>query len=107
MSSGQSQGQAQVWTVIVNDNFHFMDENERYELGSYQRYQDAEAACREIVDEFLNDRPEQDAASLYDCYCMFGEDPFIIGPDAGRNFSAWDYAKLRCAELRPQEPPPT
>lgn len=105
MPQGKDSGQAKVWTVFVDDNFHYMDESERYEFGSYERYEDAEAACREIVDRFLADQLDRNASSLYEIYCGFGEDPFIIGPDTGRKFHAWAYAKYRCDELCPPAAP--
>lgn len=103
--TGHISGQAQRWTVFGDDNFNYMDESERYELGSFDSFEDAVAACRAIVDRYLEGRAEPDAALLLNCYMSFGEDPFIIGPDAGMKFSARDYARQRCNELRPQEEP--
>ena len=34
-----------------------------------------------------------------DLYTQFGEDPYVISDDVGCAFSAWGYARLRCAEL--------
>ena len=53
------------------------------------------------MDEFLsaNHGPGITAEKLYEVYVMFGEDPFIMGPGPGAEFSAWDYAKQRCAEI--------
>jgi len=39
------------YTVLVNDNFHYMDESERYELGSFETLDEAIAACKKVVDE--------------------------------------------------------
>ena len=98
--AGEFAGRVQRWTVLVDDNFHFRDESERYELGSYNCLNDAMAACRAVVDRFLQGRTEPDAASLLECYLTFGENPFIVGPEAGVKFSAREYARLRCDELR-------
>ena len=62
------------------------------------------AACQRIVDEFLaaQYRPGMSAVDLFQLYTLFGEDPFIRddGPAAARRiFSAWEYARLRCALL--------
>lgn len=89
------------WTVFVDDNFHYMDEEERYKLGTYASYQDALAASRLCVDIFLETRDEPDAASLFDAYQSYGEDPFIMGQACKLGFSAWQYAEQRCSELRP------
>jgi hypothetical protein len=88
------------YTVYVDDNFHYMDESERYKLGDYDDCQSAIAACKRIVDEFLagcgtNRTPEE----LFKHYTSFEEDPWISSKDASCKFSAWGYAKERCREL--------
>jgi hypothetical protein len=97
MDSRQKHG----YRVLVDDNFHYMDESERYTLGEFASYEEAEEACRRIVDEFLLDayKPGMDAKSLYELYTMFGDDPFITSADRARTFSAWDYARMRCGEI--------
>ncbi len=88
-----------VWTVFVDDNFHYQDESERYELGKFESYEEALAECRKIVDRFLEGHSADSADALYELYVSFGEDPYIIGPDKGDDFSAWRYAKQRCKAL--------
>ncbi|MBR0851874.1 hypothetical protein JQ543_29335 [Bradyrhizobium diazoefficiens] len=87
------------YVVFVDDNFHFMDEDERYKHGEYATLEEAEAQCRMIVDDFLESqyKPGMSAAALFEQYMAFGEDPFIRGP--GTRFSASDYARTRCDEL--------
>jgi hypothetical protein len=89
------------YQVLVDDNFHYMDEDERYVLGEFQSLDSAIKACKKIVDEFLaaNYKPGMTAKDLYDSYVSFGEDPFIRGSGTEKVFSAWDYAEARCAEL--------
>ena len=91
-----------VYRVMVDDNYHYMDESERYLLGAYATREAAVAAARAVVDAFLLGarRPGMTAEALYTQYVTFGEDPFIVGPagEAGL-FSAWDYARARCAEM--------
>lgn len=98
------------YVVFVDDNFHYMDESERYKLGEFETAEAAETACRRIVNEFLlqNHKPGCSAEELYELYTMFGEDPFIIGkPEC--HFSAWNYAKQRAEEIcrAPTENPDT
>jgi hypothetical protein len=78
-----------------------MDEGERYEQGEYETYDEAVAACKRIVDEYLTSerKPQMTAEELYKSYQSFGEDPFIIPADEKTKFSAWKYAKERCKEL--------
>jgi hypothetical protein len=87
------------YVVFVDDNFHYMDEDERYRSGDYDTFEEAVQACQTIVDKFLLNQYEPGMTSdkLYDQYVSFGEDPFIRGP--GSNFSAWNYARQRCEAL--------
>jgi len=92
------------YKVLVDDNFHYQDADERREAGTYESLADALAACRSIVDRSLAEehRPGISAEALLDRYRSFGEDPFITvldGADASATFSAWDYAKERCRAL--------
>jgi hypothetical protein len=92
------------YRVLVDDNFHFMDESERYELGQFSTLAEALAASCRIVDEYLLSafKPGMTSQQLYASYTAFGEDPFII-PDGSEEtavqFSAWDYAQRRCQEM--------
>jgi len=87
------------YTVCVDDNFHFMDESERYTSGTYETYEEALAAAKAIVDRSLAWAPGETPESLYEGYKGFGEDPFIQGPDPCPHFSAWEYARQRCREI--------
>jgi hypothetical protein len=89
------------YEVYVDDNFHHMDESERYKLGDFESCEEAVAACKKIVDDFLERgyAPGMSLDELYGGYTMFGEDPFIVSEDARCRFSAWSYAKQRCSEL--------
>ena len=68
------------YKVMVDDNYHYMDESERYELGIFSTVEEAIAACKRIVDEFLDKsyEPGMSAETLEKAYQGFGEDPFII-----------------------------
>jgi hypothetical protein len=88
--------------VIVADNYHYMDESENYELGSFETFEAAIDACKKIVDEFLESACSQGVSGdeLLKGYLMFGEDPYILSSEIkGVPFSARDYARLRCVEL--------
>ena len=95
-----------MYTVLVDENSHYRDETERYEHGTFATYDEAVAACQRIVDEFLarQYRPGMTADDLYRLYTTFGEDPFIRSDSSEPGdrlslFSAWEYARLRCALL--------
>jgi len=87
------------FTVIVRDNFHYMDESEHYKYGEYETYEAAVTACKAIVDGTLADSYKKGmcADDLYQSYMMFGDDPFIVPTPEGERFYAWGYAKQRCA----------
>jgi hypothetical protein len=89
------------YTVMVDDNFHYMDESERYAHGVFDNCESAIQACKAIVDEFLTSHYETGMAAeeLYRGYTGFGEDPFISTTDRQCQFSAWSYAKKRCEEI--------
>lgn len=89
------------YKVFVNDNFHYMDETERYELGTFETCEEAINACKKIVDEYLMSAYKKGMMSneLYESYLMFGEDPFIVCEDNHCTFSAWDYAKKKCGAV--------
>lgn len=89
------------FTVIVADNFHYMDTTKHWIVGEFATETEAISACKKVVDEFLGRaiEPGLAAEDLYRCYTTFGEDPFVIGPVKGPAFSAWDYAKRRCVNI--------
>jgi hypothetical protein len=93
------------YRVLIDDNFHYMDEHHRCVLGDFDTYAEAFGVCKEIVDRFLRHEhvPGMPASALYFRYMMFGRDPFLVhradGAEARPGFSAWDYARQRCTEL--------
>ncbi|MCU4653508.1 hypothetical protein N8I71_11745 [Roseibacterium sp. SDUM158016] len=91
------------WIVRDDDNFHYGNEDERYRYGAFGNYDEAVAACRQIVDEYLDSASADTAEALWDSYTSFGEDPWIDAPPptGSERFSAWTYAKQRAFELRP------
>ena len=89
------------YIVFVDDNFHYMDESERYKFGEFNTKEEAIAQCKKIVDEFFEPHiiDKLSYQELWHGYTMFGEDPFIVTEDKSCHFSAWDYAKQKCHEM--------
>ena len=90
------------YEVVIADNFHYMDETEYSIQGTYHTETDAIKACKQIVDKYLHHayKPGMTAEELYNNYTSFGDDPFIRGNTSGKSvFSAWEYAKARCATI--------
>lgn len=74
---------ARPFTVVVADNFHYVEKYKEYEYGKFETLEAAIAACKRIVDEFLIEalRPSMTADELYSEYTSFGDDPYIVGSD--------------------------
>lgn len=89
------------YQVFVDDNYHYMDEGERYKRGDFASFEEAVIACKAIVDEYLLHVYQEGmtADELNASYTGFGEDPFIVGEPVPFRFSAWDYAKERCLQI--------
>ena len=92
------------YKVMIDDNAHYMEEDERTEYAAFGTLEEAIAACRWLVDRSLRDlyRPGMTSAQLYDQYTSFGDDPFIVvleGADPDARFSAWTYAAGRSREI--------
>lgn len=89
------------YTVIVNENSHYMDDAESYTLGEFPTCDEALSACRAMVDEDINNSFKEgiSADDLYLQYTSFGRDPYIVSSDTACKFSAWTYAKERAAAL--------
>jgi hypothetical protein len=91
------------YKVMVDDNFHYMEEEERWEYGTFATTEQAIAACRKVVDGSLvaEYRPGITADRLYDRYTSFGDEPFVVAPSGAVTvaFSARDYARSRAESL--------
>ena len=102
--------------VLIDDNYHYMDESERITHGEFETLEAAIEACKKIVNDCLAYGYESGvtAEKLYQYYTMFGEDPWVLpikDPSAPATenpappapgtvlFSAWTYAKQRCVEM--------
>ena len=93
-----------LFTVYVDDNFHYMDKDHRYTAEELDTWEEALALARKIVDETIvkaiegGSRPEE----AIDEYRAFGEDPWISEDGTvpcDESFSAWFYAETRAREL--------
>ncbi|HXJ84578.1 MAG TPA: hypothetical protein VMS64_38545 [Candidatus Methylomirabilis sp.] len=89
------------YRVLIDDNFHFMDESARYQLGEFDTRKAAVAACKKVVDDCLTATYQlgMPAATLLLQYKMSGDDPWIAGGRTPVKFSAWSYAEARALEM--------
>ena len=87
----------------IYDNYHFVDEEEAYNSGSYDTYEEAVVAAKIRIDDGLaydlkfGIKPED--LNLY--FSMFGEAPVVIpyDPNVKEPFSALDYARTKAEEI--------
>ena len=91
------------YKVMVDDNFHYMAEDERWEYGTFATAEEALDACRRLVDEALLEdyRDGATAEQLFVRYTSFGDDPFVVALDDAPKveFSAQTYAEQRAKEF--------
>lgn len=87
----------------VYDNFHYQDEDEAYENGQYDTYEQAIVGAKSIVDRFFREnwKPGMKPDDLLVQFSLYGEDPIILPNEPGENeiFSAHTYAGLRVVEF--------
>ncbi len=89
------------YVVYVDDNFRYLNEEERNRHGEFEHYDDALQAAQGIVDRFLEDHQGKyaQASALFQAYTQYGDDPFIVPDDAAHRFSARTYAREKCEQL--------
>ncbi len=92
------------YRIMIDDNFHYMEEDEHIDGPDYESCEEAIDECKRIVDkslrwERLQSKDPNDADELYDRYTDFGDDPFVRSDDRECSFSAWNYAKQRCKNI--------
>ena len=94
------------YQVLVDDNFHYMDVEKRWDKGTYATLEEALRVCRAMVQRSVEEQFEQapgaTAEKLFNRYRSFGDDPFIRvldGSDDRARFSAWTYAQEYCRTI--------
>ena len=96
------------YRVMIDDNFHYMDESYRECAGTFQHYEDALEVARKITFESVVENQSVTAAETLKNYKGFGDDPFIQpfggAPRPEENYSAWTTAEMlsKVIEVKPQ-----
>lgn len=88
-----------MYTVMMANHGRYQEEMHKH--AEVEELFQAVALCQQIVDEFLTAELAKGALGaeeLFRRYTMFGDDPYIVGPEPC-GFSSWTYAKGRCFEL--------
>jgi hypothetical protein len=78
------------YKICVDDNYHYMDESERYPADSCSSLEEAVERCKEFTIKSLQGLYEDGitAEDLSAQWAMFGEDPYVVGGDGSVPFSA-------------------
>lgn len=90
------------YQVLINDNFHYQDEEYRSTGPRFPTLDEAVVCCKRIVDRSLlsHYRLGMPAHKLITLYCMFGDDPFVsTGAPGPVPFSARAYAETRIRDV--------
>jgi len=94
------------WTVIVADNFDFIDEYSPCYAGSYPTYEEALASAQRIVEASVKNSQGTTAEEIYAHYTSFGDDAVILAPKGAdqpeSRFSSWIFAKEIAGEIAKQ-----
>ena len=71
-----------IYTVYVNENAHYIDDDERRKIGEFEDREAAIACCKTIVDRSLAECDASGTADeMFRQYTSFGEDPWISSAD--------------------------
>jgi hypothetical protein len=89
------------YELYVDDNYYYLDEDERYRAGEFDTLEEAITEAKRIIDEFLlsayKKHPGLSAEGLFKEYTKYGVDPWIL-PNYS-DYNSWEYAEMRSKEL--------
>ena len=99
--SPESEALGRPFEVLVDDNFHLMDKDERWRLRAFATLNEARQARMALVEECLSEYYQAGigAEEIYGQHVMLGDNPFIPSPGEPGKFSAGNYAKARSIEI--------
>lgn len=94
---------AKPFSILVADNYKYMDEDAEYIAGEFDTWEEAVTHAKKIVDATVIESIKDGATpeEALEAYKAFGEDPWIVVNNRapiGEPFSAWSYAKEKCYE---------
>jgi (p)ppGpp synthase/HD superfamily hydrolase len=96
----RKQPRAGKYEVFVDDNYHYMSEDDRYLAGRYKNLDKAIKKCKKITTDSLESfwEPGITAEKLRSQWVMFGDDPFIVGAEGSIPFSAREFITTTICE---------
>ena len=89
------------YKVCIDDNYHYMDESERYSAGFYDSLEEAIAKCKAMTIASLESFYEKGITpeKLSAQWAMFGEDPYIFTGKGSVPFSARKFVTTELCQL--------
>lgn len=88
----------------IYDNFHYQDESEAFNSGSFESGEEAYEKAKSIIDDFITSSNEQGMQidGIYSQWMTFGEDPVISSTEKCeyKQFSASNYLKEKIEALK-------
>jgi len=91
------------YRVMVDDNFHYMDPDERYQLAVCDTEEEARALCIGRLEADLRALAADCStpSELVQQWMSFGEDPFVVATDGspGIDWSARDHVREHAARV--------
>jgi hypothetical protein len=88
----------------IYDNYHYQDESEAFNSGSFETGEEAYEKAKSIIDDYITSSIEQGIQlnGIYSQWMTFGEDPVIrsTGKCEYKQFSASDFLKEKIEVLK-------
>ena len=74
-----------MYKILIDDNFHFMDESERTDHGDFATAEEAIAECKAIIDDNLAGfMPRKTAQELFEIYAHLATTPLSSRPSTSQ-----------------------
>ena len=90
-----------MYRLYIDENPRYADTSSRVQRATFATYEEALAAARTIVDDYLRDNhePGMSPDDLFESFLTSGECPFIMPDDEREPFVGQDYARARCGQI--------
>ena len=94
------------YKVYVDDNYHFMNEDERYLQGTYDSLDAAVAAAKKVIDRCFEgiDPRDKTPDQLFHGWSHMGDSPFIVTDDSQQDQAHIAYVESTMIEVEKLEP---
>lgn len=93
------------FSVVIDDNFHHMDPEDRYTLATYPTYEEALARCKACLDCDAREygSPGLTFEEAFEAFASFGETASVVPAHPDNPLLPWPYVRERLRELCAEE----